>query len=160
MVYNVCTGFQGTMANTHVSLMCNNQKNKNKWRLGLFLICTCVLTHPQSIGTSFNACIPCMYFHIFDSQYVRGTRLWCSLGMFSLILLPGFEAWGFSFLWSHCFPPPPPPPSKLWNKSWEMRGPPSPSPLLISRCANPRSTQEQTLCTAKVLGRGIINYGR
>ncbi len=153
MVYNVLTGFQGKMANTHVSLMCNNQRDKKKWRSGLFLIylCVCVLTHPRSMGICFNACIQYMYFHTFDTENVRGTRLWCSLGMWSLIFLPGFGAWGFSFLWSPLFShiPPLPSPSKLWNKSWEMRGPPAPSLLLIPRCANPRSTQDQTATLPK-----------
>ena len=46
-------------------------------------------------------------------------------------------------------PPPTASPSKLWNKSWEMRGPPAPLLLLIPRCANPRSTRYQTVTLPK-----------
>lgn len=47
----------------------------------------------------------------------------------------GLELEGFHScdrLSSLILPPLPPPPSKLWNKSWEMRGPPAPLSLCYS----------------------------
>lgn len=146
MVYNVRTGFQGKMANTHVSLMCNNQRDKKKWRP----VCNlCMCFSPSSHYSNLFErmypihVLPCLWFvlHICPGHSALVETWHVQLDLSA-------RAW-FSFLWSPVFPPPPSLPSKLWNKSWEMRGPPTPSLLLISRCANRRSTQDQTVTLPK-----------
>lgn len=139
-MYNVLTGFQGETANAYVTLVFKNQGDKKKSRC------------PQNMGLSVltHVCHTCTSTPLI--WQMSGALGSVEPEHVKLDLLPGFfglEGFHSSDRLSSLIYPATFPPSKLWNKSWEMRGPPAPSLLLIPRCANPRSTQDQTVTQPK-----------